>query len=339
MAQPCTNEGFGDCSDCNPTVPACCTLDVSGVLVQWVTCGGNVPAITGWVNDPANPGQFITKTWSVPGKLFTKFTYTVQNTQCDFVTDPGVMFRWEIANWPMGQTRTFVRDNAANLRLCSGKLCTPLTHPGNTTFPLFGYLGGGGPEGYNADGTPIQSNFPCRGLPISGVGLRPPFHETIFFNAENDITVFHPCRITDQGVDSLEYATVNIHAEEYTAAIHRGIIDAELTATPYPAYRFRRFVNHPSPGIVNTVDTQYVGWPDNMQHCDFLEAWNIGNNPNQGAKVLVRTSEPGFCSSLDEPGPKTNFEHRYFEGDGGLPYLIYDCFNCGQRPTNIIPPP
>lgn len=336
MAQPCTNEGLGDCSDCGP-VSNCCTLDVSGVLVEWASCGGPVPVISGWVTDPLHPGQFTNKAWSVPGKTYTKFTYTIENTECDFVTDPGVMYRWEIANWPKGTTRIFVRDNATNLRTCCGKLCTPGTHPGNSTFPIYGEDIGGGGEAYNSDGTPINPLEPCRGLPIRGLGVRPPFRETIIFNAENDITVLHPCRFTDQGVDSQEICTVRIVAEEYTPAIHRGIITAELDNTPYPAYRKRRYTSRLNPCVVNTVDTDYVGWPDNMQHCDFMDVWGIGSNPNYGAKILVRTSEPGFCSSANEPGPKANYERKFFEGQG-LPYFIYDCFNCGERPATIIPP-
>jgi len=163
---------------------------------------------------------------------------------------------------------------------------------------------------------------------------------TIVFHAENHITVKHPCRITDQNVGSLDqWCTVDIVAEEYTPAIHRGIIDAELEATPYPPYGMRREIIRSVPCFVGTSDSVYVAWPPNGEHCAFPSSWIIGNNPNQGAKVLVRVSEPGFCSSLGESGPKVNFEHRYFEGDPGLPYLIYDCFDCGQRPTNTVPPP
>lgn len=340
MAQPCTTDGFGDCSDCGPQSP-CCTLDVSGVTIIWSGCGGPVPTICGWVPDASEPTGFRSQCWSAPGKTFTKFTYVIENTECDFVTDPGVMERWQIANWPMGQTRTFERTNATNLRTCAGIECLPAGgHPANTTFPLHAEGdSGGGPNGYLADGTPVNPLNPCRNLPITGLGTRPPSGPTIFFDAPNIIRVLHPCRITVDGADTLEHATVTITAEEYTPAIHEGIVNDELLNTPFPAYAMMRTRSRTVPGVVDDTVVQYVAWPPDHIHCDFPSPFATGSDPTRPNKVLIRVSDPGLCNpSQGNVGPVTDLEIRKMYGQAGNIYVA-DCFNCGQRPSNILPPP
>lgn len=340
MAQPCTTDGFGDCSDCGPQSP-CCTLDVSGVTVIWDMCGGPLPPICGWVPDATEPTGFRSQCWEAPvGSLFTKFTYVIENTECDFATDPAVMERWEIANWPMGQTRTFVRDNATNLNICCGKLCTPGGgHPGNTTFPLQGLGGGGGPNGYLSDGTPINPLDPCRNLPVTGLGIRPPAGPTIFFDAPNVVRVLHPCRFTEDGVDTVEHCTVTITAEEYTPAIHEGIVNQQLINATYPVYGMMRTIDHPSPCALFTSDAAHVAWPPDRIHCDTPSPFVTGSDPTKPSKVLIRVSDPGLCNpSHGNTGPVTNLEIRKMYGQAGN-IMVADCFNCGQRPSNILPPP
>jgi len=335
MPQPCTNEGLGDCSDCGP-VSACCTLDASAVVVIWSGCGGPVPNIRGWVNDPDNPGQFIIKAWTAPGKTFTKFTYAIQNTQCD--PAPGVMEWWEVANWALGTSRTFVRDSATNLRTCCGQQCLPQGHPNNTLVSINPIVQATGtPLGYDSQGNPTVTNNDCQGIQVTGLsGGFTPTEPTIYFLAENHITVRHPCRITEHGVGSLEYCTVDITAEEYTPAIHKAIVDQELNNATYPARGMVRTITHPSPCVVNSGDVQAVSWPEEI--CELPTPLHIGSDTSRGAKAIIRISDPGLCAPLNGlSGPTLNAEIFKYEGQGGVIH-IQDCFNCGQRPATTIPP-
>jgi hypothetical protein len=330
MAQPCTNEGFGDCSDCGP-VSACCELDVSGVVVHWSGCGGALPDIRGWVVDPTSPTGFSSAAWTAPGRVFTRFTYEVTNTECDWVEHGEIMRRWEIAGWAKGTTRTFERNLAVDLRRCFGRDCT-----GGTTFPLWN--DGAGP--YNQDGVLIGSDDNgCLGPPVTGLGNRPPDAPTIIFDSPNSITVHHPCRVTADGADTLEHCTVKVTAQEYTAAIHKGIVDAELLATGYPPYSMLRTISHLTPGVVGSNVTALVAWPPDLMHCEQPSAFILGIDSTIAGTVLIRKSEPGLCNpSPGNSGPVENLEIIKRLGVGGN-IVVADCFNCGERPSNILPPP
>lgn len=328
---PCTTSGLGDCSDCGPQ-DACCELDVSGVIVIWSGCGGGLPPINGWVADPTSPTGFSSKTWTTPpGKVYTHYVYEVTNSECDFTIDPEIMRRWEIAGWGLGSTRTFDRNLATDLRRCCGRNCT-----GGTMFPL--YSDGAGP--YDQDGNQVGFLDPCQAPPISGIDNRPPDSPTIFFDEIDSITVHHPCRVTADGAGTLEHCTVKVTAVEYTPAMHKAIVDAELLASGYPPYAMMRTIRHPSPCVINSpVDTAQVAWPADHIHCTFPSPFVIGADPTIAAKVIIRTSEPGLCNPLPgNSGPTHGLEIFKLLGTNSS-ILVADCFNCGERPVNVVPPP